>query len=161
MPRGVKLNDKEIGQIEAFKGVGLKNRDIARRLGRSHTLINSYIKKGKKYGKKKPSGRPQKLDERTKRRIFEDLSNTTKGTRATRNELAPNVSHMTVWRAVKSSPNLVRERMKRCPSLNQAHKATRIAFAEQRIWWTRKWKMVKMAYLQKCIKGIFLGDFLG
>lgn len=45
--------------------------------------------------------------------------------------------------------------------LNQVHKAARIAFAEQRIWWAKKWKMVKMAHLPKCIKGILLGDFLG
>lgn len=161
MPRGAKLNDNEKGQIEALKSFGLSNRDIARRLGRSPGLIDNYIKKGKKYGKKKSPGRPQKLNERTKRRIFEDLSNTTKGTRTARNELAPNVSHVTVWRAVQSSPNLVRERMRRCPHLNQVHKAARIAFAEQRIWWTKKWKMVKMAHLPKCIKGILLGDFLG
>jgi len=147
MPKGIELNDNEKGQIIAFKKTGLSNRQIARRLGRSKTVVWNFLKKGDAYGEHKRSGRPSKLNKRLKRRILNDVTNKTKGCRTVRAELAPNVSHQTVWRAIKESPNLVRQRMKKFPCLKQCHKEARIAFAEQHVWWTNKWKSVILAYL--------------
>ena len=45
MPRGAELSDFEKGQIRAFKGLGLSNRDIAERLARSPTVVDNFMKK--------------------------------------------------------------------------------------------------------------------
>ena len=64
------------------------------------------------------------------------------GVRQVRNEVCPNVSHQTVWRVAKSSPFLLRQRLKPAPHLTEAHKIARIRFAEARITWTREWSTV-------------------
>lgn len=147
MPRGTHLNDEEKGKIRAYKDEGRSNRWIANKIGRSHKVVNNFVGNMDGYGKKKRRGRKPKLSKHTKRRILADISNSTKGTRRVRDELATNVHHTTVWRAIKSSPNIVRQRMQRCPKLSQAHKEARLNWAEQRIWWKTKW--------QKVILGIF------
>ena len=148
MPRGTKLSEQEIGQIQAFKAINLSNREISRRLGRSHKVINNFLANDEQYGKQKRSGRRNKLNQRTKRRIQKAVAHQTKGTRKVLAELQLNVSHQTVWRAIKESPNLVRQRMQKCPALKQQHKDARLAFAEQHCWWTNKWKNVRLGIFE-------------
>lgn len=59
-----------------------------------------------------------------------------------RNELVPTVSHVTVWRAVKNSPNIVRQNFVQCPPLNEQHKQYRLRFAEEHIGWKHEWSTV-------------------
>jgi transposase len=142
MPRGVELNDVEKGQIKSYKEEGVSNREIARRLGRSDGLIRNFITKKDNYGTCKRSGRKKKLTDRTKRRILKEITNTNKGVRTLKNELAPQVHHTTVWRAIKSSPSFVRRKLRKVPKLNEQHKVARVAWAEQRMWWTNTWSRV-------------------
>ena len=74
MPRGKSLNEEEKGRIKAYKECGLKNRDIAVKIGRSHNLVNNFLKNSELYGTAKRSGRPPKLSDRTKRRILGEVS---------------------------------------------------------------------------------------
>jgi transposase len=144
MPRGTELSDFEKGQIRAFKDLGLKNRAIAKRLARSPTVVDNFIKKNDGYGKKKRSGRRPKLSDRDKRSIVRAASNSTKGVRRIRDEFKPNVSKNTVWRAIKSSPHLARQKLKANPKLKPEHEVKRMNFAKQHVTWTRNWDTVSL-----------------
>src|SRR5262245_20020755 len=98
MPRGTQLTDEEQGQIRAFNQEGHSNRWIAKELGRSARVINNYLKNPDGYGKNKDGGRPPKLSDRTKRKILNEILNSTKSCRQVRDEVAPNVSNETVRR---------------------------------------------------------------
>jgi hypothetical protein len=142
MPRGTLFSGEEKGQIRAYKEEGRSNRWIAKKIGRSKTAVSNFVVGIGSNGKKKHRGRPRKLSDRKKRRILANISNSTKGTRRVRDEFAPEVSHVTVWRAIKSAPNIVRQRMQRCPKLTQEHKVARLNWAEQRVWWKMCWQRV-------------------
>ena len=74
-----------------------------------------------------------------KRRILAELSNSQKSVRRVRDEIAPEISHDTVWRVAKSSPNLAQQCLRTCPPLTNAHKIARVEFAERHITWTHQW----------------------
>nr|CAD2168794.1 unnamed protein product [Meloidogyne enterolobii] len=109
MPRGTKLSQKEQGQIIALRKEGFTERSIATRIGRSNASIHQFLADPENYGTCKRSGRPQKISYRTKRRILAEISNSTKGCRRVKSELGIKSSHITVWRVIKKSPNLVRQ----------------------------------------------------
>jgi IS30 family transposase len=44
MPKGRRLNDLEKGQIRAYKDTGKSNNWIARKLNRSSTVIDNFVK---------------------------------------------------------------------------------------------------------------------
>jgi len=77
-----------------------------------------------------------------KRRILAEISNSTKGCRKVKSDLELNVGHMTVWRAIKSSPTIVRQKMKKRPALKKQHKEARLAWAIQHVQWTKEWETV-------------------
>ncbi len=74
MPRGFHLSEKEKGQIEAFKSIGLSERCIAKKFNRSKTAIHQFVSKSADFKTKKRSGRPPKL---SKTNILRLASNST------------------------------------------------------------------------------------
>ena len=142
MSKGKKLSDIEKGQIQAFNEAEHSMRWIARRIGRSFRVVHNYLAIIDTYGKAKSSGRPKKLSSRTERRILAELTNSQKGVRKVRDEVAPDVSHQTVWRVAKKSPKVGLQRLKACPRLTSVHKKARIQFAEEHITWTHQWHTV-------------------
>ena len=67
MARGRSLSDFEKGQIIAKKAQGLSNRQIARDLGRSHHVLNNFVREPAGYGTRKRSGPSPLLSDRDKR----------------------------------------------------------------------------------------------
>ncbi|GJQ82452.1 hypothetical protein Trydic_g11864 [Trypoxylus dichotomus] len=61
MPRGKLLTEEEQNRIRYYKGAGLSNRAIAKKLGRSHHLINNFTNLGDSYSKNRAKGNNQKL----------------------------------------------------------------------------------------------------
>ena len=90
---------------------------------------------------RKTGGPKKKLITRNKR-ILREIGNSTKGVRKLLSELAPEVSHMTVRRTVKSSPNIVRQKMNKRPNLSDQHKANRVTFAELKVSFPLTWRKV-------------------
>lgn len=136
------LSDAERGRISAYKELGLSNREIGRRIGRSLNVVNNFVRLGDEYGRKKPKGKPPSLSERDKRIIRAAAANSTKGTRKIQKELAPHVSHVTVWKVLKESPNLRYEKMKSAPTLTKEHQVLRAEFADLHQTWTTEWQSV-------------------
>ncbi|KAI1707321.1 alcohol dehydrogenase transcription factor myb/SANT-like domain-containing protein [Ditylenchus destructor] len=116
MPRGTQLTELEKGQIQTFVNDGQSNRWIAKQIDRSPNVVNSFVKDMDGYGKNHAGGWLPKLSPRTKRQIQAAAAQSTIGSRRLRDEFSPNVSHQTVWRAIKQSPNLVRQRTREMPS---------------------------------------------
>ncbi|KAI1697893.1 tc3 transposase domain-containing protein [Ditylenchus destructor] len=133
MPRGTQLSNLEKGQIQAFKTGGHSNRWIAKQINRSLDVVNRFVRDMAGYGKNNGGGRPAKLSPRAKRQIQAAAAQATIGSRRIRTELELNASHQTVWRAIQDSPNLLRQKMKKCPRLTDEHKVARVQWAEQRI----------------------------
>lgn len=71
-----------------------------------------------------------------------EVGNSTKGVRKLQKELAPDVSHVTVWKVIKSSPNIVRQKMQKRPKLTDEHKAARVGFAELKVAYPLSWRKV-------------------
>jgi transposase len=144
MPRGTELSDFEKGQIRALQGTGPSNRVIAKRLGRSRTIVDNFIKKGDGYGKKKRSRRPPKHSDRDKRSIMRIASNSTKGVLRIRDGYAQKVSKNTVSRVINSSPDLIRQKLKLNPKLKPEHEVKRMNFAKEHVTWTHNWDTVNL-----------------
>lgn len=142
MAKGAPLNDEEKGRIQAYKEEGVSNRQIALRIGRSLDVVNKYVKLGTDYGTKKAPGKKPLLSARDKRSIRWAAANSTKGTRRLQKEMAPNVSHVTVWKALKETGNLRYEKMQSAPSLTKEHQLARSAFADQHQTWNKEWQSV-------------------
>lgn len=142
MSQQFRLTDVQRGQILAFKESGLSFREIGRRIGKNHSVVSRFLKDVDGYGKKKSPGRPKILTDRVKRQICRVAANSTKGSRRIRNICAPEVSHVTVWHALKNSPHLKHEKMIFAPTLKPEHHRVRALFADAHQTWTHEWDQV-------------------
>ena len=70
MGRTPALSDVEKGQITAYKDDGISSREISRRIHRSPSVVNNFLKLGLEYGTKKSSGIPLKVTQRQERCIW-------------------------------------------------------------------------------------------
>ena len=67
MGSGRDLSDEEMGQIKAFRSVGMSERQIAARIGRSKTVVYNFLASPENYASKRKGskiGRPRALSER-------------------------------------------------------------------------------------------------
>ena len=80
MAKGIKLSEFEKGEITALKRVGKSQREIFKTLGCSKTIICNNLKCPKKYGTRKPTGKPEKLSPQFKRRIVHEVKKKTLST---------------------------------------------------------------------------------
>jgi IS30 family transposase len=136
MARGTKLSEFEKEKVSAFHEQGKSNREIAQLLGRSHCLVNNYLKNTADYGAKK-TGRPSKKSDRDKRRIYRSASNSTSTSVKITSDLSLNVNSSTVKRAIYKNLTLVCRKMKRAPALTNIHRRLRLEFSRQNM--NRDW----------------------
>ena len=80
MAKGTKLFEFEKGEITALKRVRKSWRGISKASGHSKTVICNYLKSPNKYGRRKPTGRPEKLSPQFKRRIVWEVKKKTLST---------------------------------------------------------------------------------
>lgn len=147
MPRGTQLSDTEKGKIQAYKEDGHSIRWIAKKIERSPGVVINFLRNKDVYGKNNARRGPTKLDDRTKRQIQATAKQSTMGSRRIRADLELNVSHLTVWRAIKKSPNLLWKKMKKCPRLTVQHKTARVEWARQMITERTDWKLVCVLFV--------------
>lgn len=140
MPRGTYLTEEERGKILAFRECNVGIREIARRLGRSHHVIINFLRNPERYGNNKTGGPKKKLSERTQRRIVQTASNSLKSLKQIKAELSLDVSCSTIYRTLKSSPYIQRQKLKQAPRLLPRHKQARLEFARANM--RRDWSKV-------------------
>lgn len=113
MGRGKWLTEIEKIQIDAFKSLGKSNRRIAKLISRSPNVINNYVKNTSYVWHQNLPGRPRKLTNCDVRRILFVASRSDEGCQKIRDEIAPHVSKVTVWRVIKTSRLGGRKKQKR------------------------------------------------
>ena len=142
MSSGKWLSDVEKGKIAAFKEEGLSNREIARRISWSHTVVDNFIRKGQQYGTKKSPGAPSVISKRDRSHILRLASNSSLSARAIKEQTGVSASVWTVRRVLNGSRLLQRKKMKKQPPLTPWHIETRMAFAQDMMSWTTAWQNV-------------------
>ncbi|EFO89454.1 hypothetical protein CRE_19968 [Caenorhabditis remanei] len=123
------LTDFEKGQITVLMNQGISNRQIAKTIGRTHTIVNSFVKDPTGYGTKKKSGRPSLLSQRDKRLIIRSASNNVDSCRQIKSDLNLDVSSETVRRTIAKSKFIKYRKMKKSPYLSNVHRVNRMKFA--------------------------------
>lgn len=145
MPKGKYLTDEEKGKIKAYHDDNKSIREIARKLNRSHNVIMNYLKNPESYGKNKTGGPKTKLTTRAKRRLERLASNSTKTLKQLQHELKENVSRSTIYRTLRNSEFIQRQKMRQTPRLLQRHKKARLEFAELNM--ALNWKTVRTLFI--------------
>jgi len=140
MPAGRLLSEGEKGRIKAYNDAGFNVSEISRKIGRTRCVITNFLRNPEEYGVKRSSGRKPKLDDRDKRRIILEASNSFASCSTIAAGCTKPVSRMTVWRALKTSEVIVRGILKKAPSLKPRHKTARLQFAENNL--QRNWASV-------------------
>lgn len=139
MGRGKHLSEFELGQINALKGEGYSERDIAMKINRSKTAVHNYLDNPEGYGKAPRSGRPKSLSERDSRHALRLLSNQVTSCSAVKRELGFECHRSTLYRAARQAENLEFTKGIGKPPLTSEHKEKRLEFARNHVDYGDKW----------------------
>lgn len=120
-------------------------REIARIIKRSDKVVRNFLKKPADPNPKKRCGRPSKLSERDRRHLVKRASNSTTSCIDLKTDLQLDVHRSTVYRALKATPHLVREKLYPAPALKSPDKTRRMEFARENM--ARDWNKVGMGRL--------------
>lgn len=142
MARGEPLSGEEKGKIAVFKEIGLSNRQIAKRLFRSSTVVDNFVKLGKSYGEKKQNGAPSKLSEAQRRLIKRKAVAQKMSARQIQGDMNLPVTPRRVRQILSANENLKFKKPIKKPPLTSRHRDARIAFARKHISWTKEWENV-------------------
>ena len=142
MARGKSLSEYERGQIDVYHEKGLSNRQIAIELKRWPSVINNYLNDPHNYGQNHRGGRPQVMDERTKRAVFRDISNTGESINKIKGRNGVKASKSTIWRQLKDNKNIKFMKRKCRPNLKERHITARLAWAKNHFNWSTEWHKI-------------------
>lgn len=142
MPSASPLSEYEKGQIDVLKRQGCSQRQIAKEINRSATVVHNYIRLGENYGASPRSGRPPSLDERAKRRVLRLVSDGNHSCSQILAETKLNVSSKTINRVIKESGFFEYSSMDVKPKLTDQHKKNRLVFARNHMTWSDEWLSV-------------------
>lgn len=142
MGRGKSLSAKEITQIDLLLEMKWSFRQIAKKIGRSHHVIENYAQKRENYGKKYVGRTSLATTSRDRRRILKESSNSAQSAKQSKEKLDVNCSVRTIQRIRQQAPHLKRKKMLRKPALKEHHKKARMSFAEKHVSWTSQWNDV-------------------
>jgi len=142
MSIGTRLSQKEQGKIDALKSEGYSNREIAKKIKRSHKVVNNYLKLGNKYGLTGKRGRKTKLKPLTIKKIIHEASANLRSSSQIKAELQLEESTRTIRRILNQCPTLVYKKFKSKPVLKENHKTDRFEFAQESIKVRRDWSKI-------------------
>lgn len=142
MGRRNSLTATEISSINAYKECGLTNRQIAKKLARSHNVINNYCKMKENYGRNWNLEGNKKVDTRTERRIFQNAVNSHMSAKEIKTEMQLSVTTRRVQQILKRNPNAAWRKRVPKPKLTLQHSEHRLAFAQLYMSWSNRWQNV-------------------
>jgi transposase len=108
MPSGKRLSPYERGLVDGHKAQRLKNREIAKKIGRSPNAVSNYLSDPENYGLKNPEGRPSVLSQRGRRYVLREASNKVTVVSRIKEKLNLKCHVQTVQRVLKTAPYLRR-----------------------------------------------------
>jgi len=143
MPRNSGLSENEKGKISAFHLSGKSVSYIAKQLSRSRTVVSNFLKDPEGYGAKKRPGRPPKMTNTAKRRLFREASKGQSSSREMQQSLELPVTARRIRQMLNKSPNFVYRRRKTTPALTVRHKQVRVEWVKEKVTWTKQnWENV-------------------
>lgn len=142
MGRGKVLTAIEKGQIQALASQNMSGNKIAQELRRSRHVVQNFLRQHERYGTKKSSGRPSSFTLRDRRRILRAASNQATSLNEIKARLHIRQSTSTIWRAIRSSGTISRDKMRRAPKLQVHHKTKRLQWAREKMTWSSEWRRI-------------------
>lgn len=142
MPRGRVLNEEEKAKIVAYKDMGLSNRQIAKKIKRSHHAVNNFINLSENYNKNHPKGGNKKITRRQHSSILRLASSGVPTARQIRTELELPVTTRRVQQILSKSGRFRWKKMITKPPLTEKHKSARLKFAKDHMTWDAEWENV-------------------
>lgn len=136
MPRGTSLTEQEIGGITTLHRQNKNHREVTNIIETSKTVDSNYSKALNTYGKKKRTGRQQKINAHAERRLFRESEETGESTIALNKNLQLNLSTSTIRRAIKENNQFVHKKMKKTFFLTPQHKKVRIEWTTEHATWS-------------------------
>lgn len=130
MPRGKQLSAEEQIKIKIYKETGLSNREIAKRINRSHKVINSFFKMGENYGNNSNKTGNPIISMRTNSRILALAVQENQTAAQIKQNLDLPITKRRVQQILSSSGRF--KWTKRCkkPHLTTKHKEKRLEFCQ-------------------------------
>jgi transposase len=125
-----------------MKDENMSNRAIANKIGRSEGVIRNLLRKGSKYGIKKKTRGSTKLTARDIGNIRRMATKERLNSSQILSELQLNVTQRHIRRILHNTPNMKWTEIQSKPRLTAAHKEARLAFAQNHISCTDKWRNV-------------------
>lgn len=142
MPKGKYLSEKEKIEIDFYHKNKYSNRKIGRLINRSESVVRNFLKKGERYGLKKPTNGNRKLSKRQIGMIkHEATKNKLNATQIQRKHDLP-VSKNHVSHILRSTPYIKWKKPLCKPSLKPHHITTRLEFARRHMQWTTQWNKI-------------------
>jgi len=142
MGKGRSLTCDERTSISSYKECGLSNREIAKKINRSATVIDNYLKNSENYGKNYKSGGNSKLSTRQKSHILLSAARGKVNAAEIVDNLCLPVTSRRVQQILKGSQMFHWEKRQKKPALSKGHKVARLAFARKHMDWKEKWAKV-------------------
>lgn len=142
MPRAKYLTDLEKAQIEFLRRQGLSNRQIAKEIGRSATVVDNFVAKGENYGKKAATKGNTKISKRQKNQLFALASTGKLTTNEMIKELGLPIKKVQAANILTSSGRFKYAKRMKIPSLKPQHTEARLAWARKHMTWTTEWTNV-------------------
>jgi transposase len=142
MPRGSKLSQEERYKIVQLKAQKKSNREIARLLGRSDTVVGSFLNDPLEYDRIKRKGRPEKVSMKEKRLLFYKARSGKFSSTKLKAQLNCQISARRIRQILADDDNLRYVKKKGTPTLTRAHKVARVEWCEDKIFFREKWNVV-------------------
>ena len=142
MKQGPPLAPSEQYIIKKLKKEGMAQKDIASTIKRPPLLVSTYLKSPASYGKRKPTGRPPKVDERAKRLILREAKKGKKSAAEIKADLKVPVTVRQVKRIISSCPDLAYKKAVHTPELTPKHKKDCVYFARNFLQTPSLWNSV-------------------
>jgi hypothetical protein len=131
MAKDKKLTAHERGQIEAFSSMGMCSRTITKKIGRSKTVVNNFLKLKDNYGKKNTRGRPKSLSSCDEKRVCRLASTGKYSNRKLVKTTGLNVCQKPIYNTIRRSGSYIYTAKLAKPQLLQRHKIQRLNFSQQ------------------------------
>ena len=133
MPRNSPLKENEKRQISAYQLEGKSISFIAKELSRSRTVVRNYLKDSESYGTKKRPGRPPKITNAARRRLFREASKGQSSSRDLQKSQNLPITPRRVRQLLQESPNLEHRNKKIVPALTAKYNKMRVDWAKKKV----------------------------
>lgn len=140
MPKGNRLTDAEQLSIKIYKEEGYSNRETARKIERSESVIRNFLKKGPNYGIKAPTKGRTKISARQTGQIRLEATRNRLSCKQIKEKLDFPVTTRHIARILSSTPNVKWTKLKSKPRLTKVHKESRLKFPRKHMPWTTDWR---------------------